>query len=297
MPPRSPGLDELGTAIRRHQVTTLWLTSGLFNLMVEQRVEDLRPLKQLLAGGDVLSAPHVQKALETLGDGVVINGYGPTESTTFACCHRMTKGERTGATIPIGRPISNTTVYLLDEELQPVPMGSAGELCIGGDGLAHGYLNHPELTRQKFVADPFSSVNGAHLYRTGDLARCLPDGNIEFRGRLDNQVKILGHRIEPGEIEAALRQHPAVRQSVVVGRVGGRGEKRLVAYVVPSRRAEGSRLPISKTSWVVTYQSTWSHRPSSKWTRCLSPSTVRSIAWSCRSLSKSHPRTSSRHRW
>jgi aspartate racemase len=234
MPPRSPGLDELGAAIRRHKVTTLWLTSGLFNLMVEQRLEDLRPLKQLLAGGDVLSAPHVEQALEILEDGVVINGYGPTESTTFACCYRMTKGYQPGATIPIGRPISNTTVYLLDEELRPVPVGSSGELCIGGDGLAHGYLNHPELTRQKFVSAPFDSARGERLYRTGDLARCLPDGNIEFLGRLDNQVKILGHRIEPGEIEAALRQHPGVRQTIVTVGVGPRGEKRLVAYVVSS---------------------------------------------------------------
>ncbi len=238
MPPRSPALDDLGTAIRRHKVTTLWLTSGLFNLMVEQRVHDLRPLKQLLAGGDVLSAPHVQKALEILEDGVIINGYGPTESTTFACCYPMSKGYSTGTTIPIGRPISNTTVCLLDEELRPVPCGTAGELCIGGDGLAGGYLNHPELTRQKFIQDPFSSDPGARLYRTGDLARYGPDGEIEFLGRLDDQIKILGHRIEPGEIEAALWQHPGVRQTAVVAAAGTRGEKRLVAYLVPAVRGK-----------------------------------------------------------
>ena len=232
MPPRSPGLDELGAAIRRHGVTTLWLTAGLFNLMVEQRIDDLRPLRQLLAGGDVLSPPHVQKALDILEDGVVINGYGPTESTTFACCYRMKKGNRATGSIPIGRPISNTTVHMLDDELRPVPNGSPGELWIGGDGVARGYLNQPELTRQKFVPDPFSSEPGARLYRTGDLARLRPDGNIEFLGRLDNQVKISGHRIEPGEIEAALSQHPDVRQSAVVADAGQRGEKRLVAYVV-----------------------------------------------------------------
>jgi amino acid adenylation domain-containing protein len=238
MPPRSAGLDELGAAIRRHKVTTLWLTSGLFNLMVERRVEDLSPLRQLLAGGDVLSAPHVQKALETLHDGVIINGYGPTESTTFACCFRMTKDYRVGPTIPIGRPISNTTVHLLDEELRPVPVGSPGELCIGGDGLACGYLNHSELTSQKFITDPFSSGPGARLYRTGDLARERPDGEIEFLGRLDNQLKILGYRIEPGEIEAVLRQHSGVRQSAVVPAEGPRGDKRLVAYVVSAGRGE-----------------------------------------------------------
>jgi amino acid adenylation domain-containing protein len=235
MPPRASGLDMLGAAIRHHNVTTLWLTSGLFNLMVEQHIEDLSPLKQLLAGGDVLSAPHVQKALEILDDGAIINGYGPTESTTFACCYRMTKGYQAGATIPIGRAISHSTVCLLDEKLRPVQSGMPGELCIGGDGLARGYLNHPELTRQKFIPDPFSAEPGARLYRTGDLARFRPDGEIEFLGRLDNQVKIRGHRIEPGEVEAALWQHPAVRQTVVVPAAGSRGEKRLVAYVVSSR--------------------------------------------------------------
>jgi amino acid adenylation domain-containing protein len=238
MPPNSPGLDELGAAILRHKVTTLWLTSGLFNLMVEQRVEELSPLRQLLAGGDVLSARHVEKALAALRDGVIINGYGPTESTTFACCFRMTKDYRVSTTIPIGRPISNTTVYLLNEELRPVQIGSPGELCIGGDGLAHGYLNHPELTRQKFVADPFSTVPGARLYRTGDLARYRPDGEIEFLGRLDNQLKILGYRIEPAEIETVIRQHPGVRQTAVVGAVGPRGDKRLVAYMVCDGRGK-----------------------------------------------------------
>ena len=239
MPPRFAGLDELGTAIRRHGVTTLWLTVDLFNLMVEQRVDDLRPLRQLLAGGDVLSPPHVQKALEILEDGVVINGYGPTESTTFACCYRMKNGYRTSSSIPIGRPISNTTVHVLDDERRPVSMGSPGELWLGGDGLARGYLNQPELTRQQFVADPFSSEPGARMYRTGDLARLRPDGNIEFLGRRDQQVKISGHRIEPGEIEAALSQHPEVRQSAVVAVAGPRGEKRLVAYVVGVNPASG----------------------------------------------------------
>src|SRR5262249_5643001 len=131
MPARSAGLDELGRAIKRHGVTTLWLTAGLFNLMVEQRLDDLRTVRQLLAGGDVLSPPHVQKALDILRDGAVINGYGPTESTTFACCYRMEGGYRTESTIPIGRPISNSTVYILDDELRLVAPGATGELCIG----------------------------------------------------------------------------------------------------------------------------------------------------------------------
>jgi aspartate racemase len=210
----------------------MWLTAGLFHLMVEQRAEDLAPLRQLVAGGDVLSPSHVHRALAVLRDGVVINGYGPTESTTFACCFRMNKGYQAGDSIPIGKPISNTTAYVLDKEGRPVPSGSTGELYIGGDGLARGYLNKPELTREKFVPDSFSSDPTARLYRTGDRVRACQDGVLEFLGRLDNQVKILGYRIEPGEIEALLRQHSAVTQAVVLAHVGPRREKRLVAYVV-----------------------------------------------------------------
>ncbi len=129
MPPRPLALDELGSAIRRHGVTTLWLTSGQFNLMVEQRIDDVRPLRQLLIGGDILSVPHIQKALDTLDHTVIVNGYGPTESTTFACCYSMSKGFRAGTTIPIGRPISSTTVRIVDEDLRPVeaarPVSSA----------------------------------------------------------------------------------------------------------------------------------------------------------------------------
>ena len=160
MPPRSAGLDELAAAIRRHKVTTLWLTSGLFNLMVEQRRGGPEAASAVAGRRRRPLGPTRPEGVEALYDGVIINGYGPTESTTFACCFRMTKDYRVGPTIPIGRPISNTTVHLLDEELRPVPVGSPGELCIGGDGLARGYLNHSELTRQKFIADPFSSVPG-----------------------------------------------------------------------------------------------------------------------------------------
>jgi amino acid adenylation domain-containing protein len=232
MPPHPPTLGGLGTAIRRHGVTTLWLTTGLFHLMVEQRVEDLRPLRQLFASGGVLSPSHVRKALDELRDGVVISGYGPTETTTFACCHRMAKGDRVESSIPIGRPISHTTVYLLDEGLRPVSAGEPGELCIGGDGVGRGYLNHPELTRQRFVADPFSTEPGARMFRTGDRACLRPDGTIEFLGRLDDQVKVLGHRVEPGDVEAVLGRHPGVRQAAVIARQDVRGERRLLAYFV-----------------------------------------------------------------
>jgi amino acid adenylation domain-containing protein len=232
MPPGAVGLIDLGFTIGRHRVTTLFLTTALFNLAVEQQVEALRPLRQLFNGGEAASPWHFARAIEELRDGAVIHVYGPTESTTFTCWQRMPKSFTVADAIPIGRPIANTTVHLLDEQLRPVDVGATGELCIGGDGLARGYLNNPELTREKFIPDPFSDEPGARLYRTGDLARYLPDGSIEFLGRLDSQVKVLGHRIEPGEIEAILRAHPEISQVVVAPFAGPRGDRRLAAYYV-----------------------------------------------------------------
>ena len=178
--PGPPLPEVVGAAIRRYGVTTLWLTAGLFQLMVEQRPHDLGPLRQLLAGGDVLSPPHVRKALAALRDGVVINGYGPTENTTFSCCFPMTKDYPAGDRIPIGRPIANSTAYVLDEALRPVPVGVPGELYVGGDGLAHGYLQNPELTAEKFIPDPFARTPGARLYRTGDLCATAPTATSSF---------------------------------------------------------------------------------------------------------------------
>jgi amino acid adenylation domain-containing protein len=231
-PGNQPSLSELGQVIKNHQVTTLWLTAGLFQLMVDERIEDLQPLQQLIAGGDVLSVPHVQKVLSTLTNCQLINGYGPTENTTFTCCHLISKSDTFLTSIPIGRPIANTQVYILDSQLEPVSIGSAGELYIGGDGLARGYLNRPDLTAAKFVPNPFDE--GEKLYRTGDLVRHRPDGTIEFLGRIDDQVKIRGFRIEPGEAETALSQHPNVREVKVIAREDAPGDKRLVAYVVPA---------------------------------------------------------------
>lgn len=233
MPPERQSVSDLGTAIRQFGVTTLWLTAGLFNVMVEQRLEDLKPLKQLLAGGDALSPSHVRKALEGLPGCRLINGYGPTEGTTFTCCQTITAEDAEGSSIPIGRPISNTQVYLLDSENELVRPGEVGELSIGGDGLARGYLNQPELTDRKFVRHLFRDGHEARIYKTGDLARDRGDGSIEFIGRTDNQVKIRGYRVEPGEIEAVIMGHPSVRSTVVVPRQDTPGEKKLVAYVVP----------------------------------------------------------------
>ncbi len=267
-PPEAPSLEALAEALARHGVTTLWLTAGLFHQMVEVQLPALAGVRQLLAGGDVLSVPHVRKVLatlagrsaESLANGpILVNGYGPTESTTFTCCHVMRAGAELGATVPIGRPIDNTRVVLLDAGLRPVPIGVPGELFIGGDGLARGYLGRPDWTAERFVPDPLAAeeggapggrpvdpngASGARLYRTGDLARWLPDGTVEFLGRLDHQVKVRGFRIEPGEIETALAAHPDVAATAVVvvpnrSAEGERNEaqvgKRLVAYVVLRR--------------------------------------------------------------
>lgn len=231
-PPQFESLEQLGTVIREKGVTTLWLTAGLFHEMVEQRIADLKSVRYLLAGGDVLSPAHVIKALKELPDTTLINGYGPTENTTFTCCFRIPRDWQGGRTVPIGSPISNTQVYILDDHLQPVPVGVAGELFAAGDGLAREYLNAAELTAGKFLPNPFSTEPGAKMYRTGDRVRWLPDGTIEFLGRRDTQVKIRGYRIELSEIETALAVHPAVQQCVVTAREDNTGTRQLVAYVV-----------------------------------------------------------------
>ena len=229
MPPQQSSLEELGQAIRQHQITTLWLTAGLFHLMIDHQLEDLRPLRQLLAGGDVLSVPHVQKVLTNLPNCQLINGYGPTENTTFTCCFPITDANQVGASVPIGSPIANTQVYILNDALQSVPVGVVGELYTGGDGVARGYHNQPELTFDAFIPNPFGE---GRLYRTGDLARWLADGNIEFLGRIDNQVKWRGFRIELGEVEAVLTKHLTVQDALVMLREDTVLDKRLVAYVV-----------------------------------------------------------------
>jgi aspartate racemase len=230
----APGIESLanlGDTMQRHKVTTLWLTAGLFHQMVDSELEKLQGLNQLLAGGDVLSVPHVEKARRLLGC-QVINGYGPTENTTFTCCERVTQ-ENVGTSVPIGRPIANTEVYVLSRDMQLVPVGVAGELFIGGDGLARGYLGAADATAEKFLPNPFATKPGERIYRTGDQVRYRSDGSIEFLGRLDQQVKIRGYRIELGEIELALSQHNAVRECVVTSQTSKLGERRLAAFVVP----------------------------------------------------------------
>lgn len=230
-PPGLLSLSQLGALVRDHHITTLWLTASLFHLMVMERLDDLKGLKQLLAGGDILPMRAVRRFLSEAHGCTLINGYGPTESTTFACCHVMTTLDEAGDPVPIGRPISNTRVYIVNQAGVALPVGSVGELAIAGDGLARGYLNNMELTQQKFVTG-LPACPHERLYLTGDLARWRSDGVVEFIGREDYQVKIRGYRVEPGEVEAALEEIEAVRQCVVIAAEDGTGARHLVAYVV-----------------------------------------------------------------
>ncbi|MES1243260.1 MAG: amino acid adenylation domain-containing protein, partial [Acidobacteriota bacterium] len=225
-------LDEIGDAVTRHGVTILWLTTGLFGLLVDRRLEDLRPVRQLLAGGDVLPVPQVRRVVEELPGTRMINGYGPTENTTFTTWRTVSAADAARPSIPIGGPIGHTRVHVLDADLRSVPIGVRGELYTGGLGLARGYFGRPDLTAERFVPDP--SGVGERLYRTGDFARWLPDGGLEFLGRRDVQVKIRGFRIELGEIETVLGRHPSVAEAVVVAREDRPGDRRLVAYLVPA---------------------------------------------------------------
>lgn len=190
--------------------------------------------RALIIGGEALSGKSLSFWRTYAPETRMINEYGPTETVVGCCVYEVPDQTPLSGSVPIGRPIANTQIYLLNQYLQPVPVGVTGELYIGGDGLARGYLNRPELTAEKFIPNPFSNEPGARLYKTGDLARYLPDGNIEFLGRIDYQIKIRGFRIELGEIEAVLTQHPSVRETVVLAREDSPGDKRLVAYIVPA---------------------------------------------------------------
>ena len=189
-------------------------------------------IKALIIGGEALFADTLLYWRTHSPGTRIINEYGPTETVVGCCVYEVLQEDALSRAVPIGRPVANTQVYLLDNNLQPVPIGVPGELYIGGAGLAQGYLNRPELTAERFICNPFNQESGVRLYKTGDKARYLPDGNIEFLGRIDHQVKIRGFRIEPGEIETILGEHPLVQEAVVIAREDRPGDKRLVAYVV-----------------------------------------------------------------
>jgi amino acid adenylation domain-containing protein len=231
----------LAGTIEHHDVRIAWLTAALFNAIVDDDASRLRGLDQLLIGGEALSPSHVRKAYAALPDIVIINGYGPTECTTFAATYRIPREfDERARSIPIGRPIADTTLHVLNPRGELVPVGVIGELHIGGAGLARGYLGQPELTAERFITHPSGAV-GERLYRTGDLVRWLPEGVIEFIGRADGQVKIRGYRIEVGEIEVALQQLPGVRACAVLAREDRPEQKRLVAYYVADDAAITTR--------------------------------------------------------
>jgi amino acid adenylation domain-containing protein len=223
---------DFAAQIRQQGISTLFLTTALFNQVASEVPEAFNSVRHLLFGGEAVDPGWVNEVLKHNPLNRLIHVYGPTESTTFATWYLVGDVPEKAITVPIGRPITNTEVYVLDQHLQPVPVGVPGQLYIGGAGLARGYLNRPELTAQQFIPDPFSAEPGARLYQTGDRVRYRDDGNMEFLGRLDQQVKLRGYRIEPGEIEAVLVRHPGVRAAVVEVFEGARRDKRLVAYVV-----------------------------------------------------------------
>jgi amino acid adenylation domain-containing protein len=232
-PARVLSVAELKAFVAGHGVTVMWLTAGLFHQVADADVTALQGVRQLLAGGDVLSARRCRTVLDTFPDVRLVNGYGPTENTTFTTTHAVRGADLGGAApVPIGSPISGTQVYVLDAGLRPVAPGTAGELYVAGKGLARGYLYRPALTAERFVASPFGAA-GERMYRTGDLVRWTADGVLQFLGRDDGQVKIRGFRVELEEVEAALALHYLVGQAAVaaVGEISG--DKHLVGYVVP----------------------------------------------------------------
>ncbi|MEG4271929.1 MULTISPECIES: amino acid adenylation domain-containing protein [unclassified Microcoleus] len=234
---RATDPEALGEYFSRNSIDCLKIVpSHLAALLTSSAAESILPRRRLILGGEAASWELIEKIRKIHPDCLIFNHYGPTEATVGVLTYQVYGEELKGIseTVPLGKPIANTQIYLLDSHLQPVPIGVPGELHIGGSSLARGYLNRPELTAEKFIRHPFDAQ--AHLYKTGDLARYLPDGNIEFIGRIDSQVKIRGFRIELGEIEAALGQHPDIAQAVVVAREDAPGEKRLAAYFVSNRK-------------------------------------------------------------
>jgi amino acid adenylation domain-containing protein/non-ribosomal peptide synthase protein (TIGR01720 family) len=221
--------QQLVYEIRQKRITALWLIAPLFNQLVQEKPDMFAGVKHLLIGGDALSAPHVHLARKANPGLQVINGYGPTENTSFSTYHFVEEAD--ASCIPIGRPITNSTAYIFNRDGQLLPVGVDGELYVGGPGVARGYLNQPELTTAKFLPDPFSTAVDARLYRTGDLVRWRADGLIDFLGRIDHQVKIRGFRVELGEIENALCSHEHVKQAVVLVKQDG-NQKQLIGYVV-----------------------------------------------------------------
>ncbi len=235
---------DFARALKEENITAMFLTAALFNQVASDNRDAFETLKTLIVGGEALDPKWIGRVLRGKGPARLVNGYGPTENTTFTCCHLIQPGQEERWNIPIGRPISNTRVYILDRNLNPLPVGVPGELCAAGDGLAVGYWNQPELTAERFICSPFAtSGSQERLYKTGDLARFLPNGDIEFLGRLDDQVKVRGFRIELGEVEATLGRFPGVKNCAAKVCGTSAEHKRLVAYYVPG---EGQNIDLAE---------------------------------------------------
>ena len=252
--------QKFATCVKEQGLTVMFLTTALFNQISAEMPTAFQTMRYVLFGGEAADPSSVKKVLLHGAPENLLNVYGPTENTTFSTWYRIEDISAGATTIPIGRAIANTQVYILDTHLQPVPIGIPGELYIGGDGLAKGYFDRQSLTNERFIPNPFSlsnehltfnnnnyassvsSTSSARLYKTGDLGRYLPDGNIEFIGRKDFQVKIRGFRIELGEIESALAQHPDIQETIAIAREDNPGDKRLVAYVVAQPELNSSDL-------------------------------------------------------
>jgi len=253
-PPGEVDLDVLERIVTDEGITSMFLSTALFNLVAEERPRCLLGLREVWTGGERASAAAVRRMWDGCPRVSVLNGYGPTEATTFATYHRVTSRPQ-HASVPIGRPLDDTETYVLDDRLVPVPVGVEGELYLAGAGLARGYLGRPGLTAERFVADPFGAP-GSRMYRTGDVVQRNDDGELDFLGRVDDQVKLRGIRIEPGEIEAVLCEHPAVRQAVVVAREQRAGELQLVGYVAAAAAGHedaGTQQTLRVASWREVY--------------------------------------------
>ncbi|WP_269084370.1 amino acid adenylation domain-containing protein, partial [Streptomyces sp. 150FB] len=236
---------DLAAVITEQEVTGLFVSAGLFRVLAEEHPACFRGVREIWAGGDVVSPAAVRRVLQACPGTVVANEYGPTETTVFSAVNPFRDAQRVPEnTVPIGRPLWNTQLYVLDDTLSPVPPGVSGELYIAGDGLARGYLNRAELTANRFVANPFGKP-GERMYRTGDVVRWLTDGTMDFVGRVDGQVKVRGFRIEPGEVEAVLTGHTRVGEAAVILREDTPGDKRLTAYVVPGAGTVAAHLGTS----------------------------------------------------
>lgn len=229
-PPGFADLAEIAELIRAEKISVLWLTSGLFHKIVTHQLDSLAGVRHLLSGGDVLSPSHVQRVLAAYPHLVFTNGYGPTENTTFTTCW-TTRDSGDAPRVPIGVPIDGTTVAVLDDAMRPVARGDVGELWVGGDGVATGYLNRPGATAEKFVADLDPARPGGRMYRTGDLVRWADDGTLDFLGRGDRQIRIRGYRVEPSTVEMELLGQPGVEQAAALAHIDGAGDARLIAYV------------------------------------------------------------------